>query len=44
MSRYDSDWDKYDLFNAMRDFLKKTNSVTVLIEIVRDAIEDYESD
>lgn len=45
MSRYgDSDWDKEDLFNDMRDFLKQTNSVASLMKIVLDAIEDYESD
>ena len=45
MSRYgDSDWDKQNLFDSMKDFLEQTNSVASLMKIVLDVIEDYESD
>ena len=39
MSRYgDSDWEKEDLFNDMREFLKD-HYIHDLLEVVKDAIE-----
>lgn len=45
MSRYgDSNWEKEDLFNSMQDFLRQTNSVAALMEVLCDVIKEYESD
>ena len=39
MSRYgDSNWEKEDLFNDMREFLKSHN-IFELLEVVKDAVE-----
>ena len=42
MSKYgDSNWEKEDLFNDMREFLKN-HKVFELLEVVKDAVEYHE--